>query len=293
IRAIPDANARATGIRLGELDVAFPIGFESGEMLRREPNITVNANQGGIIGTLLDPWGVDGTNVGPIQDRRVRQAINYAVDRETLSRTIYRGLAEPAGLVVRPGVFGANPDVRPYTFDRNRARQLLAEAGYPNGFRIQMEVLIVSTEINSIALYLQDQLRQVGIEVDIQPVDAATFVDKIYKRRPIAPIYLGGLGTATDADSVLRWFWSENTAFGKRYNNPEFDRLYVQSTTEMDPVRREALLRQLVQIVQDDPPWMGLVVSTSLLARLNTVDGLVPRAFENDFFLMDRVRRIR
>ncbi|GIW10656.1 MAG: diguanylate phosphodiesterase [Dehalococcoidia bacterium] len=293
IRAIPDQNTRATGLRLKELDVALQLGFESAEALQRE-GFEVISRSTAVIGALLDGVGGNGVDPGPIADKRVRQALNYAVDREQLAKGLYRGFSQPAGYLIREGVFGYNPNVKPYTFDPQKAKQLLAEAGYPNGFKQDLEYWNFSTTINNTALYLQDQFkRNLNIDIELKPLESAQFVQKIYKRAPIAAIYLGGQGGGTDADSSLVWYWSGNTSFGKRYDNPEFDRVYLESTRELDPAKRERLLQQAIAILQEDPPWLGLVTSVDVSAWSKTVGGFVPRAFENSFPAWENVKRIK
>ncbi|MDW8254504.1 MAG: ABC transporter substrate-binding protein [Chloroflexota bacterium] len=293
IRAIPDQNARATGLRLKELDVGLQLNFEAAEALQRE-GLEVISRSTGIIGVLMDPIGGGGVEPGPIADRRVRQALAYAVNREELARGLFRGFAQPAGYLIREGMVGYNPDIKPYTFDPVKARQLLAEAGYPNGFKQDLEYWNFSAAINNTALYLQDQFkRNLNIDLELKPIEAAVFVQKIYKRQPIASLYLGGLGTGTDADTSLVWFWSENPSFGKRYNNPEYDRIYLESTRELDPARRERLLQQAVAILQEDPPWLGLVTNVDVSAWQKSVSGFVPRAFENGWPIFDRIKRVK
>lgn len=278
VRMIPDGTARFTGLRTGELDYASGLSIEHAELLRRE-GMGLDLQGPAVAGALLDTWGVDGTNVGPIADRRVRQAINYAIDRETLAKTIYRGLSEPAGYLIPAGINGHDPNLKPYTYDPARARQLLAQAGYPNGFTIDMEFIIASPETQPTVLYLQSQLKAVGIEVNLLPIEIGVFREKIYKLRPIAPMYFGGLGAGpfVDGDWLLTWFWSDNKQFGKRFNNPEFDRVYVQSVQEMDPQRREALMRQAAAILQEDPGWLGVVTTYGVSGYAKNLQGLKVR----------------
>ncbi|GIW09886.1 MAG: hypothetical protein KatS3mg061_0943 [Dehalococcoidia bacterium] len=179
-RPIPESAQRLTGLRLGEIDVAQAISFEQAEQARRE-GFTLTSNDYQIMGIWFDTWGMDG-NPGPIKDKRVRQAIAYALDRETLARTIFRGLTRPVGVMMTDIAFGYNPNLTPYRYDLAKARQLMAEAGYPNGFRVQVEFLPTTSEYQPVALWVQDQIKQIGIETDLAPVDGPTFGQKWYKR---------------------------------------------------------------------------------------------------------------
>jgi peptide/nickel transport system substrate-binding protein len=211
-----------------------------------------------------------------------------------LGKALYRGLVEPAGWMVPPGVVGFNPSLRPYGYDLARARSLLAEAGYADGFSLTLEYSATSAEMRDLAQYLQAQFKELRVDLIISPVPAAEFVDKIYKRKPIAPLYLGGRSAAPflDADTVIVWHWSESP-FGKRFTNPDFDRLYVLSTRELDPARREALLRAAVAVLHEDPPLLALTTTALVSGASPSVAGITERLPDSGWNLLDRLSRTR
>ncbi|GIW06658.1 MAG: glutathione ABC transporter substrate-binding protein [Dehalococcoidia bacterium] len=273
-QVVPDANARTQGLRLGAVDYASLVSIETAASLKREGfNLDPASDQ--IAGVLFDAWGTDG-NYGPTSNKLVRQAMNYAVDRETFARTIYHGLAKPVGVHIPEGVIGYNPAVRPFTYDLAKAKQLLAQAGYPNGFEVEMEFWVTGAETQPTALYIQSQLKEIGVNVKLTPIDFPTFRDKIYKQKPIAPMYLGASGTAPmmDADYILVWAWGNNRAYGKRMNNAEFDRLYEAASAEMDAAKREKLLQEAAAVLQDDPSRLLLVSFAPQSAYAKHVGGI-------------------
>ncbi|MCS7002023.1 MAG: ABC transporter substrate-binding protein, partial [Dehalococcoidia bacterium] len=288
-RTVTEASARIAGLRSGEVDVIQQIPTDQAETLRSQ-GFHVVANDAGVANVLsFNMFATD----SPIADRRVRQAINYAIDRDTLAQTVYRGLGRPAGVLVAEGVNGYSPQVRPYTLDRARARQLLTEAGYPNGFRMQFEFTVLAAETQPAALFVQDQLRQIGVELELAPVETAAFVDKIYKRRPIAPMFMTATtpGTLLDADSSLSFFVSDSI-FGKRFVNARFDAAYNRMREELDPQRRLQLVREALEILQEEVPYAGVVTQPTISAHSRTVrieGGLPPDLWP----LFDRVTRVR
>ncbi|MFN8534503.1 MAG: ABC transporter substrate-binding protein [Dehalococcoidia bacterium] len=258
-QVVPDTNARTQGLRLGAVDYASLVSVESASTLKRE-GFNLDPSSDALAGVLFDAWGTDG-NYGPTSNKLVRQAMNYAMDRETFAKTIYHGLATPLGAHIPEGIIGYNPNVKPFTYDLAKARQLLAQAGYPNGFDVEMEFWITGAEVQPTALYIQSQLKEIGVNVKLTPIDFPSFRDKIYKQKPIAPMYLGSSGAAPmmDADYILVWAWGGNKAYGKRMNNSDFDRAYEAASAEMDPAKREKLLQEAVAVLQDDPSRLLLV----------------------------------
>jgi ABC-type transport system substrate-binding protein len=169
----------------------------------------------------------------------------------------------------------------------------MAEAGYANGFKQLMEFFPATALTEPTALYLQAALKEIKIELELQKVEIGVFVNKIYKRVPISGIYLGAQDPTPlmDPDAILVWSFS-GSGFGKRFNNPEFDRIYLQSAQEMDPVRREALIKQAFAIIQEDPSTLPLVTTSGLSAAKKDIGGITYRQGE-DFYLLDEVFRTK
>ncbi|MFN8535758.1 MAG: ABC transporter substrate-binding protein [Dehalococcoidia bacterium] len=294
IRVVPDPGARLNGLRTGEVDIADQISIEGGESIKRD-GMQVFERPNGVGAFIIDTVGMEGVNPGPLVDKRVRQAINYAVDKETLAKTVYRGFSKPGGQFVQPGDYGYNPDVKPYPYDPAMAKRLLAEAGYPNGFKTTMDVYTVVPGATETAQYVQSQLKDVGVEVELIPfAEFAVYVDKIYKRKPIAPLFGPGslqLASLGDPDQALQFYWSGQRAFGKRFDSPDFDRLYLASREEMDVAKREAILRDLMKVAHDDSPSLYTVSVTVLFGVSKTVAGYEVRM--PDDFRLDPIYRTK
>jgi peptide/nickel transport system substrate-binding protein len=197
----------------------------------------------------------------PTAKKQVRQAISYAIDREALARSILGGLAAPLATTFHGNQFGRNPDLKPLAYDPARARQLLAEAGYPDGFRVQM---VASQgrwpKDREMGQAIASQLGTVGIQVDLEVLEYTTFTQQVHSKR--LPMALWGwsdtewdpnamlinLFTCQDMGSV----WSMNCV-------PELDRLVRAQFTEMDPQVRQVQLRQIQDLLYDDPVYVPVV----------------------------------
>ena len=134
-RAIPDATTRVTELLTGGVDVILPIAPDFIDKLEKNPQITVYRKTG------LTVWYV-GFNVEkkPFTDKRVRQAFNHAVNKDAIVRDILKGTGVPAVGPLLPGTWAADPALRRYAYDPAAAKRLLAEAGYPNGFEVDVWV---------------------------------------------------------------------------------------------------------------------------------------------------------
>lgn len=267
IRAIPEASARVNGLLTGEVHLAYFIPIDQHDRLRDRGMAAQVSNFGTSIGFWMDTVSGDRPVESPLADKRVRQAINYAVDKESIAKQIFRGLTQPEAQLAQPVTFGYDPSLKPYPYDPTKARSLLAEAGYANGFKIKAETTVAIAEFVPIGLLIQQNLRDVGIDLDFVPMtDQAAWTDKVYGRQPRADLFGIPLqnSPAMDLDFSIGWFWSKQPPATRHYNNPEFDRYYEPSRTEMDPEKRRQLLQKASAVLLEDPAWLFLVPSATV-----------------------------
>lgn len=294
IRAVADTAARLDLLRTGGCDIAMQISIDSSYGLQRD-GFALDVRTADTIGVWLDSIGGNGIEPGPISDTRVRQALNYAVDRQALAASVYRGLAKPAGTLFLDGVFGADPKLTPYRYDLARAKALLAEAGYPNGFETTLEVRAGSLERTNTAVFLKEAFEVIGVSLSVVEVEYAVVSNKMYKRAAIAPLYLNGSVSAAtgDAEATFLWFWSGKNAWGVRYHNVEFDAAFQASREQIDTAKREVLLQRATRVLHDDPPYLALVTGVTLGARASTVGGMTSRRSDMDWNLLDTLYRTK
>ncbi len=215
-------------------------------------------------GIMLDTT-TEGGRFSPLaRSRALRQALNYAIDRERLIRYVLYGLAEPAHYgILPPGFPGFSPQTIGYRYDPERARKLLAEAGFPNGRGLPPLVLHLgaSPRTLSVAEAVQQQLADLGIRLELRQ---ASFPQHLALVREGRAMFwrTNWVADYPDPENFLALFYSPYRAPGgpntTRFGMPEVDSLYEQALTERDQERRFELYRQMERRVLDEAPWVLL-----------------------------------
>lgn len=282
VRNIREASAREAGLRTGEVDFVDYLGTDQAEKLRTAGFALNIITSGQSQGYWMDTVVGDRPTTQPTADKRVRQAINYAIDKEAINRSIFKGFSSvEQGQPIQPQTFGFNRNLKPYPYDPAKAKQLLAEAGYPNGgIKIKLEFFKSTPEQEQVALFVQQQLRDVGIELEVNPLaDYATFRDKFYGVQERPALFLPGLlnSPAMDADFALVWFSGTQPGGTRHFNNPDFDRYYLASTTEMNEQKRLELLNKALEVLHEEAPYVFLVTSVRIQGYKKNLQGIEPR----------------
>jgi ABC-type transport system substrate-binding protein len=196
----------------------------------------------------------------PFDDRRVRQALNYALDKSH-SVKLLSGAAVAAHGILPPGVLGRDDELQPYPHDPAKARALLAEAGYPDGFDV--EYLIVNDdEAERLAGSLQHDLAEVGVRVGVTELALASYAEALGSARGPAFAKAGWIADYPDPSSFFdpsfhsRALADEGTTNYASYANPELDALLDRARAERDDTARAELYRRAERIVYDDAPWL-------------------------------------
>ena len=258
---VPDATTRALELRKGSADAAInALTPDTVVMLEKDKDLVVDRAPGTIytyIGlNLRDPI---------LKDVRVRHAIAYALNRQPLIEYLWRGMAQPAASVLPPQHWAYNPNVRQYPYDPQKARTILDEAGYKpasDGIRFHL-TMKTSTEESTrlLAAVLQQQLRDVGIALDIRSFEFATFYADVVKGA--YQLYsLRWIGGNEDPDIFEHIFDSASfppkRANRSFYSNPEVDALINEGRSTVDQEARRKAYFKLQEIVAEDVPYINL-----------------------------------
>ncbi len=238
---VPVASTRAAGLRTGTYHLLPDVDPATAETLRGVSGVTLLETQD-LSYTLL------GFNVSraPFDDPRVRAAINYAIDREEIVEAVYFGNAV-AGGPLSPGLREWALDTNAfacYATNRDIARSLLAEAGYPNGFSTEILTFGTIQVVTDTAQVLQAQLAEVGIDVNVNVAEFGAFVQGW--RNSEFDMFVSLNGGASDPDGYLhRTFVTGGSTNVYLYSNPDIDALLEEGRTTVDQAARKAIYDQL------------------------------------------------
>ncbi|MFI5266317.1 MAG: ABC transporter substrate-binding protein [Chloroflexota bacterium] len=200
------------------------------------------------------------TDRKPFDDKRVRQALNYAVDVDAIVKQLYAGRATRLAGPIPPHAVGYDPDLKPYTFDIAKAKQLLADAGYANGLSFKLDIGVPSqAEGKQLADALGGFWKQAGINADLTAMDYATFVTNQNAKKMNDAGLTVWSGPTFDADVILgpRIFSKAPASY---YNNPQMDQLINDGGGTLDKAKRLDAYKKAGQLFQDDAGWVFLFV---------------------------------
>jgi peptide/nickel transport system substrate-binding protein len=294
LRIIPDETMRGLELRKGTADLTVN---------DVSPDIAYQLQKDSL--KIAQAQGVDYAYIGlnmrdPIlKDKRVRQAIAYAVDREAIVKYLRRDLAKPAVGVLSPVAWAFEPDVPQFPHDVERAKQLLDEAGYrdPDGDgpqpRLRLSLKTSTDEFFRLqATVIQQDLRLAGIDVDVRSYEFATFYADVLSGN-VQMYALQWVGV-TDPDMLRRLYHSEQAppvGFNRTYySNPEVDRLIDLASTARTDEERRKYYSEVQKIVAEDVPAVSLWYKTNIAVTRPNISGMRLSA-QADFLALKDVRK--
>jgi peptide/nickel transport system substrate-binding protein len=278
-RVVPDAGTRLAQLLAGDVHQAMLPPAPDVKGLRRNPRVTVvEAPSDRIIFVVMNnQWG-------PFRDVRVRQAMNYAVNKKAILASILFDLGTMEASACPSMMFGSHP-VQPggWPFNPIKAKQLLAEAGYKDGFDVEF--------FAPTGRYIQDfqfaqaiaaQLRNVNVRASVSTMDWPSYVAMITtppERTRVQMIVLGWAWPVLDCDGVLygQFHSSNHPPRGLApayYKNEKVDQLLDRSRSETDPTKRKALLREAQEIIWNEAPWIFLWSQKWYVATVKNLEGV-------------------
>jgi peptide/nickel transport system substrate-binding protein len=273
LRIIPESAARALEIEAGTVDISTAVQASDVEILEANEDVKIYSSPS----YMITYMGFD-ANVEPYNNVLVRQALSYAIDREAICENVYAGLAVPASYGrLSPVYRGYTEDgVSYYEYNPEKAKQLLAEAGYPNGFEATLALSEAEQDQIDMSEIIQNQLGQVGIKVKIDIIENATFLNMIVDGG-FDMFLLNSTGSGGDAGEALKSFiatrptWSNTT----RYYNDYLTALIEKGQQTIDETQKSQIFTEAQQIISQECPWIFLVHNTTTFAARKNIGGLV------------------
>jgi peptide/nickel transport system substrate-binding protein len=253
-RVIPDAASRVAALMAGEVD--FINSIPTTEISRIK---TSGMAQAGAVPSTRTVFIKFNTEKAPLDNKLLRQALNYAVDKEGIVKAIFNDQANIAQCqVLSKDYFGFNPDLKPYAYDPDKAAALLKQAGGAPAQPIELEVS-TGTYLNGeeVVQAVASQLEEIGVKTKITEMQFSTYMDKYLKAKDLGRLSLLSQAWPTiDADGLLTLFAPGNMY--SYWNNATFGKLLEEGRSTMDPAKREAAYKKATQLMCDEAPALFL-----------------------------------
>jgi glutathione transport system substrate-binding protein len=275
-RPVVDNNTRAAMLQTGEAQFAFPIPYEQAALLEKNSKLELVASP-----SIMQRYISLNVTQKPFDNPKVREAINYAINRQALVKVAFAGYATPATGIVPPALAYAQ-SYPAWKYDPAKARELLKEAGFPNGFSTTLWSSHNHSTAQKVLQFTQQQLAQVGIKAQLTAMDAgqraAEVEAKGQKESGVRMFYTGWSASTGEADWALSPLFASqnwpptlfNTAF---YSNPQVDKDLVDALKTTNSEEKARLYKDAQDTIWKESPWVPLVVEKLVSAHNKNLTG--------------------
>ncbi|HLH75054.1 MAG TPA: ABC transporter substrate-binding protein [Chloroflexota bacterium] len=266
-RPIPENSSRTSGLLAGDIDVAVGISPSDFKQINGSGRATAGA-----VPSSRTAMIKFNTLTKPFDDRRIRQALNYAVDKEGIIKALLNGMTTPSqGQVLTDAYFGFNPDLKPYPYDVAQAKKLMSDAGVTSPITAELDVptgtYLLGQEITQA---IAGQLQQVGVQAKLTEMPFSVYMDKYLKQQAMAPmIYITQAWPTLDADGLLTLFEKGNQY--AYWADEEFSKDLDEARSTMDEAKRLNLYKQATARMRDEAPVIFLFPQPATYATAKTI----------------------
>ncbi len=277
-KPVVDNNSRAAMMQTGEAHFTYPVPYEQAETLKAKPELEVVAAPSIVLRYLSM-----NTQQKPFDNPKVREAIAYSINKDALAKVAFGGYAFAAPGVVPEGV-EYNVKLGPWPYDLAKAKKLLADAGYPNGFETELWSAYNHSTAQKVTQFLQQQLGQIGIKAKITLLEAGQRVEKVESWQdpataPVRLYYVGWSSSTGEADWAIRPLLASgsfppslfNTAY---YKSDKVDADIKAALATTDKTEKTKFYRDAQEQIWKDAPWAPLVVEKLLSAHNKKLTGV-------------------
>lgn len=270
LKIIPDATNRLAQLEAGAVDIAYGIPTKDLGLLKEDPNVKLAIHTTRAVAYI----GMNNT-VKPFDNVTVRQAISYAVPYKTIIDNVINGYGIQLTSPIPNGTPYHTDKYFHYKQDFPKAKQLLAEAGYPHGFNATFQIPNDSAEAKQTAVWIQSALKNIGINVQIDEMPGAAFTAKMQKRQ--LTFFYANQWISINNDPFYHVFWllKSSCCDYARYKNQQVWSLIDKYTLSTDKQAREQAALDIQKIVVDQAPWVFLFQPDNVIAMRKDITGYV------------------
>lgn len=288
-QVVPESAVRLLKLEQGEVQILADVNPEDYARIRENPDLVLLEQPGLTVNGITLPADTE-----PFTDVRVRQAMNYAVNKDEMDEFLYKNAAVPAATGMPPILMGYPEDLQPYPFDPEKAKELLTEAGYPDGFSFKLLCYENPRGYNPVgikmAVAVQEYLANIGVDLELETLEWGAFLDA---RRSIDNHDMGMIGWSGDngdPDNFLyEMFSTDMIPVGNtsHYSNPDLDAILTKARTVTDPAERAKLYEEASRIIHDDAAWLFVNHTLHVRATRANVEGFALNPLQMFWYMED------
>lgn len=277
-RSIPEASTRVSALLNSEVDLITAVAPEDREKIEGSSSANLSAVEraGNTVYVGFK------TDIEPFNNQKVRQALNYAIDTQSIVDNVLRGAAVQTESLIGPKDFGYAGEFDTYGYDPEKAKQLLAEAGYPDGFSATLDTVNWYIKNTDVAQVIAEQLKAIGVNITVNNVESSVYRTLVPSGEQNSMYVLGWSSTNTlDADAAIYAILHSGESYST-YNNPEVDAKLEEARGTTDEERRKTLYKEIQEIVLEDAPRIFLYQENQYYGVSNKlnwegrIDGSIP-----------------
>jgi len=281
-KIIPDASSRLALLKSGSVDMAYDLPLKDAKALKGDSSVKVVRFPSRFVVFL----GMN-SKIKPFDNPKVRQAISYVVPYKTIIDQVLQGFGRQ---LTSPIPYGTPTHTDKYfTYGKTdvaKAKQLLSEAGYPNGFKTTLSVASGVQEGQETAVWVKQALAQIGIQMDIQQLPGAAFTSQLQKHTLPFFFFNNWISINNDPFYHLYWLFDSACCNYTEYNNPTVKKMIDANLLSKTPAKRNAAAVKIQQQIMSDAPWVFLYQPDFVLAMRSNVKGY-------KYFSADRFTRFK
>lgn len=270
-RAVPDASQRLSLLQQGEVDVALVLSPRQLADVEAAGDLKVGQQKPGntYISVALN------NTVAPFDDKRVRQALSYAIPYDEIINDVYQGFAIAADSYAPPNFPDYTGEAWPYELDPDKARDLLAEAGHEDGLDFTLTFAEFTPAERDVALAMQTALKDIDVDMEINIVSPAVHQDAFVNRTEPAIMYTSQSHIFDTVYGIEIYLGSGAASYlnAGNYSSPELDELLDEGSSIEQGERRSEVARELQSIVAEDAPWLIPAIEDYAIAMRSNVQG--------------------
>jgi glutathione transport system substrate-binding protein len=274
-KPVLEAASRVAMLKTGEAQFVFPLPTDQAEALKNDSHIDVERSP-----SIVEFYLAFNTTKKPFDDKRVRQALNYAVNKDAMIKIVRNGFAEPAESVIAPKVWGFQKQ-QMYGYDPEKAKKLLADAGFPNGFETTIWTSN-NTEYMKAAQFIQQQWKTVGVNASVQSMESGTLSNQMYVKPEDSKMltYFGGWSPSTgEADWGIRPLLTKALFPPAGYNvgyyvNEQVEKDIAKALETTDEKERLAAYADAQKTIVENAPWVFTYTRDNVDGKWKNLSGV-------------------